>query len=179
MSLRNFRFVPVAAFLFGCTRSTPLSVVPERVGYAAVTRDSVVLVFPPVPSGSFVLNIDQPATTVNDYYWSVVIPHTPRFQSVWFMIDGVRDGHRIVVPIEVFVTRARLGAFRGTGSGPYVDVLDSIPLSLIGIGGRLAIVVHGRAAVRRLFDQRPTFVTFVRHTRNQPSATDSVAVAYR
>jgi hypothetical protein len=144
-----------------------------------VTRDSAVLIFPRSPASAFVLNIGQPATTINDYYWSVVIPHTPHFQSVWFMIDEVRDGLRAVVPIEQFVTHARLGAFRGTGNGPYVDVLDSITLMLKAIGGRPAIVVHGRVAVRRLFDQRPTFVTFVRHTRDEPSTIDSVAVAYR
>jgi len=179
VSLRDLPFAAVTAFLVGCAHSAPVPVVPDSLGYAAVTRDSAVLVFPLAPSTSLVLNIGQPATTVNDYYWSVVIPHAPHAQSVWFMIDEVPNAARTVVSVEQFVTRARLGAFRGAGSGPYVDILDSIPLALTGIAGRPAIVVRGRVAVRRLFDQRPTFVTFVRHTRDQPSATDSVAVAYR
>ena len=179
MSLRVSRRIVVGAFLLGCGRHVRPWAVPTSGGYAAVTRDSAVLVFPPGPSGAFVLNMSQSKTAINDYYWGAVIPHTPHYQSVWFMVDEVPYGQRASVPVERFVTHARLGAFRETGSGPYVDVLDSIPLTLTVVLGRPAIVVHGNPAVRKLFDQRPTFVTFVRHTREAESAIDSVAIIYR
>ena len=179
MYLRVLRMVAVGILVVGCGRPAPLSPVPASRGYAAVTRDSAVLVFPPEPSGAFVLNMSESKTAINDYYWSAIIPHAPLYQSVWFMVDEVPDGRRASVPVEQFVTHARLGAFRGTGSGPYVDVLDSIPLTLTVVLGRPTIVVHGKVPVRRLFDQRPSFVTFVRHTRDAESATDSVAITYR
>lgn len=179
MFLRALGRIVVGAILFGCGRPARPSPVPTSGGYAAVSSDSAVLVFPPGPSASFVLNMSESRTAINDYYWSVIIPHTPHYQSVWLMVDEVPDGHRASIPVEQFVTRARLGAFRETGSGPYVDVLDSIPLTLTVILGRPAIVVHGKPAVRRLFDQRPSFVTFVRHTRDAQSVTDSVAITYR
>jgi len=179
MSLGVLRKIVVGAFLFGCGRPAPPWPVPTSRAYAVVTRDSAILVFPPVPSATCVLNISESRTTINDYYWSAIIPHTPHYQSVWFMVDEAPDGRRASVPVEQFVTHARLGAFRGTGNGPYVDVLDSIPLTLTVILGRPTIVVRGTPAVRRLFDQRPSFVTFVRHTRGAQSATDSVAITYR
>jgi hypothetical protein len=179
MSLRTLRTIVVGAFVLGCGRPTIPSAVPASGGYAAVTRDSAVIVFPPAPSASFVLNMSESRTGINDYYWIAIIPHTPHSQSVWFMVDEVPGGRRASVPVEQFVTHARFGAYRGTDNGPFVELLDSIPLTLTVILGRPAIVVHGGQAVRSLFDQRPSFVTFVRYTREARSATDSVAITYR
>lgn len=179
MSLRDLRSFVVGALLVGCGRRAPRYTVAQTAGYAQVTADSAILVFPPSLHAGWALNIDESSTSINDYYWIVVIPHAPRYQLIWFMVDETPSGHRTKVTVDQFLARARLGAGLALGGGPYVQQLDSIRLAAIAINGRPSLVVRGRTSIERLFDQRPPFVEFVRHTRGEQSVFDTVAVTYR
>ena len=179
MLRRVFPLSFCSILLAGCVRSRSVGLPPDVGAYASVARDSALLVFPSDPSQSgWPINLDEEDAGAEDYHWIVTIPHRPKTRLVWFAVNHKKGQRRSIASLAEFVAQAHPTAGRAE-EGPFVSTLDSIQLGVIAVRGRLAIVVRGRTSVAELFDQRPPVVTFVRHTRGQPSAFDSVAVMYR